>query len=216
MRKYFAAFLLLASQSLLAATPSERVQAFTRGIDTLSAQFEQRSFDANNKPADITSGTVALKAPRQFRWQYQKPYVQLIVADGDHIWVYDPDLEQVSVRAQSYEEQSSPLAVLIDPAELERQFIVKDGGRGQGLDWVTLTPKKPDDAQISQARLGFKDQDLVQMEFADQLGQRTQMSFTNWQRNPALAAGAFNFTPPKGVDVVGEMREAAVVNPVQE
>ena len=76
-------------------------------------------------------GSVKLSAPRQFRWEYLKPAPQLIVADGDHIWIYDPDLEQVTVRKQSLEEQGSPLAVLIDPTELDRQYKVSEGGTGQ-------------------------------------------------------------------------------------
>src|SRR5690606_27744491 len=84
---------------------------------------------------------VALSAPRMFRWEYEQPFPQLIVADGNDVWVYDPDLEQVTVRPQGREEQQSPLAVLIDPEQLERQFLVASAGSEGGLEWVELTPR---------------------------------------------------------------------------
>jgi outer membrane lipoprotein carrier protein len=118
--------------------------------------------------------------------------------DGDHVWVYDPDLEQVQVRIQSHEEQQSPLAVLIDPTELDRQFNLAGDADADGLQWIVLTPKKSEDAQFAAARLGFSGQSLQRMQLRDALGQRTEMTFSHWQRNPVFAAGTFAFTPPEG------------------
>lgn len=194
----------------------EQLDKFSQGISGLSADFAQRVYGPNGEAKDKSSGRVQLKAPRQFRWEVVKPYPQLIVADGDNLWVYDPDLEQVNVRNQSAEENSSPLAVLIDPTELERQFNVKEAGAGQGLEWLELTPKKPDEAPFERARLGFGPSGLVRMELFDGLGQRTVLGFSAWKRNPAFAADAFSFVPPEGVDVVGEPVNKAQVVPVAD
>lgn len=202
----------------LAAQAGARQQfdSFSRGIEGLSANFAQRVFDSKGQLKEKTSGRVQLKAPRQFRWEVVKPYPQLIIADGDNLWVYDPDLEQVTVRNQSAEENSSPLAVLIDPTELERQFTVKEGGRGQGLDWLELRPKKPEEAPFERARLGFGAAGLVRMDLYDGLGQRTVLGFSAWKRNPAFVADAFTFTVPEGVDQVGEPVNKAQVVPLTD
>jgi outer membrane lipoprotein carrier protein len=193
----------------------ERLMAFTNGLKGLDARFEQRVFDPNGRPSETSSGSVKLSAPRQFRWEYLKPAPQLIVADGDHIWIYDPELEQVTVRNQSMEEQGSPLAVLIDPTELDREYKVSDGGKSGGLDWLVLVPRKEEDAPFQKAKLGFGVAGLVRMELNDGLGQRTVIGFSAWKRNPAFPAATFRFTPPKGVDVVGSVMPGAQVSPLK-
>ena len=199
------------SSTLLAASP---IDAFSKDLDALRGRFVQRVFDADGNQREESSGSVALKAPRQFRWEYEQPFPQLIVADGDHVWIYDPDLEQVTVRVQSYEEQQSPLAVLIDPGQLERQFNVAQAGAADGLEWVELTPKGEDDQGFRKARLGFSGAELRRMQLEDALGQQTRIDFTDWRRNPSFAPDTFVFTPPAGVDVVGETRAAAEVTPL--
>lgn len=190
------------------------LDGFTRGLQGLDGRFVQRVFDADGALDEETRGRVALSAPRQFRWEYEAPFPQLIVADGDHVWIYDPDLEQVQVRKQSHEEQQNPLTVLIDPSELERQFTVASGEARDGLDWVELTPKDPDTAQLASARLGFAGDTLGRMDMTDALGQRTVIAFDGWRRNPAFAPDTFRFEPPAGVDVIGERIESAEVYPV--
>jgi outer membrane lipoprotein carrier protein len=205
--------LVLLAPLAQAAPPA--MAAFTEGLKGLDGRFVQRVFDADGRMTEETGGRVALSAPRQFRWEYADPFPQLIVADGDHVWVYDPDLEQVQVRKQALEEQQSPLAALVDPAELDRQFTVSEAPPEGGLAWVVLTPKS-DDAQIESARLGFKGADLARMTMQDALGQRTEIAFQGWRRNPSFAADTFRFTPPAGVDVVGEMAESAEVTPIAD
>jgi outer membrane lipoprotein carrier protein len=194
----------------------ERMGAFTTGLKGLDGRFEQRVYDSDGREQPASSGTVQLSAPRQFRWQYTKPSPQLIVADGDQIWIYDPELEQVTVRNQSSEEQGSPLAVLIDPTELDRQYKVTEGGTSAGLEWLVLAPKKADDAAFQQAKLGFGPAGLVRMELRDALGQRTVIGFGPWQRNPRFPASTFRFTPPKGTDVVGTPVKPAQVTPLRD
>ena len=186
-----------------AAGGRESLDAFTRGLKGLAGQFTQDVFDSKGKRKESASGRVALSAPRQFRWEYVKPYPQLIVADGAKVWVYDPDLKQVTVRPQGVEEQNSPLAALIDPNKLDRDFIVRDAGREGGLDWLELLPKQADNSTFQSARLGFDAKGLARMRIIDGLGQRTDIGFSGWKRNPAFAASTFRFSPPKGVDIVG-------------
>lgn len=181
----------------------ESLDAFTRGLKGLDGQFTQDVFDSKGKRKESASGRVALSTPRQFRWEYVKPYPQLIVADGAKVWVYDPDLKQVTVRPQGVEEQNSPLAALIDPNKLDRDFIVRDGGREGGLDWLELLPKQAENSTFQSARLGFDAKGLARMRIIDGLGQRTDIGFSGWKRNPAFAASTFRFSPPKGVDIVG-------------
>lgn len=215
MRKLFVLILALASGAAHAGA-REQMDVFSNGVQGLAANFEQRVYDAGGALKETSSGTVQLQAPRQFRWEYLKPYPQLIVADGDHIWIYDPDMEQVTVRQQSLEEQNSPLALLIDIGQMERQFKVTEGGQGQGLAWLELSPRKPEEAPFERARLGFGPAGLVQMEMFDGLGQRTVMGFSTWKRNPAFAPGTFTFVKPEGVDQIGEVAESAEVIPLRD
>jgi outer membrane lipoprotein carrier protein len=208
--------LMLAPALAAASAGREAITRFSTDLRSLDGRFAQQVFDANGAATDRSEGRISLKAPRQFRWEYQQPYPQLIVADGDHLWLYDPDLEQVTVRLQSYEEQSSPLAALIDPGELDRQFVVSEGGQANGLTWVDLKARKPDDSAVQAAKLGFSADGLATMVFEDQLGQRTEVRFSQWKRNGALPADLFRFIPPEGVDVVGETRDSAEVRPLQE
>jgi outer membrane lipoprotein carrier protein len=181
------------------------LKSFTNGLKGLDGQFTQQVYDTKGKLKEASSGRVALSTPRLFRWEYAKPYPQLIVADGNKVWVYDPDLQQVTVRGQGSEEQNSPLSALIDPAKLDQQFNVSESGSSDGLQWLTLTPKNEGDASFQSARLGFGDGGLARMEVLDAVGQNTKISFTGWKRNPAFAAGTFKYTPAKGVDVVGDL-----------
>lgn len=186
------------------ATAREDLTAFTRDLKGLDGQFSQKVYDANGKLKESTSGRVAMSAPRLFRWEYVKPHPQLIVADGKKVWVYDPDLQQVTVRAQGVEEQNSPLAALIDPRKLDQDFMIKEAGSEGGLNWLVLTPRNQDQASFESARLGFGQAGLAQMQVVDALGQRTEIAFSAWQRNPGFARDTFTYTPPKGVDVIGE------------
>ncbi|MGH8085606.1 MAG: outer membrane lipoprotein chaperone LolA [Lysobacter sp.] len=180
------------------------LDAFTNGLKGLDGQFTQQVYNSQGKLTETSSGEVQLSVPRLFRWEYVKPYPQVIVADGNKVWIYDPDLAQVTVRPQGVQEQSSPLAALIEPAKLDAMFVVEEAGKADGLDWLGLTPKKGQETSFQSARLGFDGDTLVKMEVVDLIGQRTEIAFSDWQRNPGFAAGTFKYTPPKGVDVIGE------------
>ena len=207
MKQFLRVFLLgtiLLTGNAFAGARDE-LKAFTTGLKGLDGQFTQQVYDAKGKLKESSSGRVALSAPRLFRWEYAKPYPQLIVADGKRVWVYDPDLQQVTVREQGSEEQNSPLSALIDPAKLDQQFNVKESGTAEGLLWLTLTPKSEGDASFQSARLGFGKGGLTRMEVVDAVGQNTKISFAGWKRNPAFTGTTFKYTPEKGVDVVGDI-----------
>lgn len=190
-----------------------RMEAFSRGLQSVSGRFSQSVTDANGHQGDASSGTFALQAPRQFRWETLSPYQQTIVADGRRVWVYEPDLEQVSVRNQGVAEAQSPLTVLTDLSQLDRQYATTEAGDREGLAWLKLASKAAE-PEFEYAELGFDANSLVRMVFRDQLGNTTEIRFAEWQRNPRLAADAFRFTPPAGVDVVGDVGPDAEVFPV--
>ena len=183
----------------------DELKSFTTGLKGLDGQFTQQVHDGNGKLKETSSGQVSLSAPRLFRWEYTKPYPQLIVADGSKVWIYDPDLQQVTVREQGAEEQNTPLSALIDPGKLDQQFNVKEAGTADGLQWLALTPKNGGEASFESARLGFGKEGLARMEVKDAVGQRTTLSYSGWKRNPAIASGTFKYAPGKGVDVIGDL-----------
>lgn len=193
---------LLSMVGAASAGARDDLNAFTKGLKGLDGHFTQQVFASNGKQKEQSSGRVAVSAPRLFRWEYTKPYPQLIVADGTTVWVHDPDLQQVSKRPQGAEEANSPLAILLDPSKMDRDFIVKDAGVEKGIEWLQLTPRN-EDAAFKSAKLGFNDSGLAQMEYVDALGQRTRITFDGWKRNPVFAKGTFIYVPAKGVDVIG-------------
>ncbi|HEY4293992.1 outer membrane lipoprotein chaperone LolA [Luteibacter sp.] len=202
-------FLLAATLSLLslpafaAGTARERLDVFAKGMHSLSGRFSQTMSNANGDAGKTSSGTMALQAPRQFRWETTAPYKQTIVADGSRVWLYDPDLEQVTVRKQSSEEAQSPLTVLTDLSLLDKDFKVTEQGERDGLQWLRLTSTGKD-PQFEYADLGFDADGLARMVFRDQLGNTTQISFAGWKRNADLPPETFSFVPPQGTDVIGD------------
>jgi len=192
-----------------------RMEAFSKDLKSISGSFNQSVTDANGRRGDESRGTLALQAPRQFRWETKEPYEQTIVAEGQRVWVYEPDLQQVTVRSQSSEEAHSPLTVLTDLSQLDSQFTATESGERDGLAWLKLTSKAKD-PEFEYAELGFAAHDLERMLFKDQLGNTTEIRFSDWKRNPKLAADTFKFTPPKGVDVIGNTDPGAEIFPVQD
>lgn len=208
-------FSLVAAAPLASAQQSTLLDEFTRDLSGLDGRFEQRVLDADGREIEQSSGRVAIAVPRQFRWEYESPFPQLIVADGDRVFIYDPDLEQVTVRRQSDEEQSSPLAALIEPGALERQFVVEFEQPRDGTEWVRLTPRGEETA-FTVAELGLRNGELLEMHMTDSLGQRTEILFSDWRRNPVFPSSTFRFVPPPGVDVVGAVEPGAEVYPIHE
>ena len=185
-----------------------RLDMFAKGLHSLRGNFSQTVYDAHGNITGSSHGLLALQAPRLFRWQVTDPYQQLIVADGRKVWVYEPDLEQVTVRDQGSEEAHSPLTVLTDLSQLDSEFKTTDAGTRDGLEWLHLVSRSKD-PQFEYAEIGFDASGPRRMVFKDTLGNRTEIAFSGWERNPSLPADTFVFVPPKGTDVVGDATAAS-------
>lgn len=178
-----------------------RLDCFLDGLQTLSARFEQEVARAEVDDTQRSSGTLAIRRPGQFRWDYVEPFEQLVLADGDTIWIYDPDLAQVTRQEQAEALEGTPAQVLSDTRPLTDSFTVIDAGEADGLAWVELVPRDAD-SQFERIRLGLDRSGLRALEMADKLGQHTRFRFSEVKRDPALADSLFQFEPPPGVDVL--------------
>jgi outer membrane lipoprotein carrier protein len=181
----------------------DRLQAFYKQVQSLRGEFTQTVYDDHMKVKKRAEGSFAIRRPGRFHWDYEKPYRQLIVSDGAQVWIYDSDLEQVTVKKLDEAVGGTPAQLLSSRADLERDFTLVDAGSADGLQWVALTPHDTQ-AGFEEIRLGFDERDLRSMELKDNFGQTTRLEFSHLQRNPALPDALFHFTPPPGVDVIGE------------
>jgi outer membrane lipoprotein carrier protein len=181
----------------------ERFQAYLRSTQTASADFEQQVFDRERKLVQRSKGSFTLQRPGRFRWSYAQPYAQLIVGDGKRVWIYDEDLNQVTVRAMARALGSTPAALLAGAADVERAFELTDAGQRDGLEWVEAKPRERE-AGFERIRLGLGTAGVQAMELTDHFGQITLLRFSNIARNPKVDPDAFRFVPPKGADVLGE------------
>ena len=181
----------------------EALRNFIAATTTAQGEFQQKVFDRKHKLTQEASGSMAFLRPGKFRWTYAKPYAQLIVGDGEKVWVYDEDLNQVSVRRLDRALGSTPAALLAGSKDFERAFKLSDKGEKDGLEWVEAVPREKE-SNFEMIRMGFGFSGLEIMELADSFGQTTVLKFTALRRNPKLNAALFTFVPPKGADVIGE------------
>ncbi|MBN9123253.1 MAG: outer membrane lipoprotein carrier protein LolA [Nitrosospira sp. 56-18] len=203
--KHFCLFLLfypLASIAQASATSS--LKNFIHDARTVRATFTQSVLDKNGRTVQTGQGTMQFQRPGKFRWIYEKPYEQLIVGDGDRIWFYDRDLNQVTVRRLDLAIGSSPAALLAGDSDIEQNFELRDTGSLAGTEWLEAKPKTRD-STFEWVRLGFTpDGVLKSMELHDNFGQTTVLTFSRLERNPRLAPDLFKFTPPAGSDVISD------------
>lgn len=178
-----------------------RVERAVASLGSVRAEFVQELVDPRTQNTQRATGTLYLKRPGKFRWNYVSPQQQ-IVSDGERLWLYDPDLEQVTVRRVHDTLSQTPAMLLSGQARIRDGFTVAAAGRRDGLDWVTLVPKGGD-TDFRELRLGFAGESLVRMECADKLAQLTRISLTGVERNALLDDALFTFVPPPGVDVIG-------------
>ena len=181
----------------------EQLHQFLQSTKTLKAEFAQTVIAKNGRKPQQSSGQVAISRPGKLRWDIQKPYPQLVVGDGEKIWIYDPELKQVTVRKAGQAIGGSPAALLAGNNELEKNFNLSEAGESEGFNWVEAIAKA-DDSGFEKIRLGLVGSDLRAMELYDNFGQTTLIRFSRLERNTTLPAATFKFTPPAGVDVVGE------------
>ena len=181
----------------------DQLHQFLTSTRTLKAEFSQMVIAKGGRKPQQSSGLVAISRPGKLRWDIQKPYPQLVVGDGEKIWIYDTELKQVTMRKAGQAIGGSPAALLSGNNDLEKNFTLTEAGEAEGMAWVEATPKASDSG-FEKVRLGFAGGDLRAMELQDSFGQTTQIRFSKLERNPVLPATAFKFVPPAGVDVVGE------------
>lgn len=194
---------LAAAQAHAQGANLERFQQFLRTTQSTTADFEQKVYDRNRKLVQESSGRFAFLRPGRFRWAYAKPFAQLIVGDGERVWVYDRDLNQVTVRRIAKALGSTPAALLAGASDVDKAFDLAEGGDRDGLAWVDAKPKDKD-AGFERIRLGMSVSGIEAMELVDNFGQTTLLRFTRLVRNPQIDPETFRFTPPKGADVLGE------------
>ncbi len=182
----------------------DKLKTFIATTHSARANFTQQVLDQNGNQIQNASGIMEFQRPGKFRWTYQKPYEQLIVGDGSKFWLYDADLNQVTVRKLDAALGSSPAALLSGNNEIERGFALTEDGSKDGLEWLQATPKgKGQDSSFNSILMGFNAQaELVVMELNDMFGHKTVLRFSGMQRNPKIPAQQFQFAPPKGADVL--------------
>ncbi len=181
----------------------ERLHAFFTAQGALRASFEQTVQNPAFDQPETARGTLLMQPPNRFRWDYQEPYRQQIVADGKRLWFYDVDLDQVVVKPLDAALGDTPAMLLSGSGAVEDRFEVRElPDRGDGLAWVELTPRGKDTG-FEAVRLGFDAHDLRRMELVDGFGQVTRLRFFDIERNVRVDPAAFRFEPPPGVDVIG-------------
>ena len=198
---------------LLAAALSIPSAAFANALDdflafnaqtkSATARFEQQVFDQKGKGVDKSQGTFAFARPGKFRWTYEKPIRQVLVGDGAKLWIHDADLNQVTVKRIDKAMSSTPAALLAGKDDITQVFTLADAGEKDGLGWVVATPRQKDSG-FESVRIGMRGRTLAAMELADSLGGHTHLEFTELKPNAAVSPATFQFTPPKGADVMDE------------
>lgn len=196
----------LALSGSASAAALDQFKSFVSGTKSARGEFTQtqvRGKATTGKAAPASSGTFVFARPGKFVWTYQKPYEQLLQADGETLYIYDKDLNQVTTRKLGNALGSSPAAILFGSNDLEKNFTLSEAGARDGLEWLNATPKTKD-TTFEQIAIGLKDGVPQAMELKDNFGQTTVLKFTSFQRNPSLGAQQFKFDVPKGAEVVNQ------------
>jgi len=203
LKKLCGAALLLAAVDAHASA-IQKLHTFVVSTHSAQADFTQEVLDKNGKRIQGASGTMQFERPGRFRWVYKKPYEQLIVGDGKKFWMYDTDLNQVTVKKLDAALGSSPAALLSGSNEIERDFALKDIDDREGLEWLQATPKSAE-TTFQKILMAFNAKsELMVMELHDAFGHHTVLRFSALKSNPSFGAQQFRFVPPKGADVLGE------------
>ncbi len=197
-----AVFCLLAAQTASAGA-IDKLHRFLDSTKTVRADFAQIVVAKNGRKPQQSTGVMMFSRPGKFRWQIEKPYSQLLLGDGDKVWIYDPDLRQVTVKKVGAALGGTPAALLAGDNAFEKNFTLRELGEREGMDWLEAIPKTQDSG-FEKIHLGFAGNDLKAMELFDNFGQTTSLLFARLERNPPLAASLFRFTPPAGADVIGD------------
>lgn len=202
---------LLSLATLVAFLPAGPVLAQSEGVevlrtalaelDTLRAEFEQTVLDSEFTVDESSSGSFAIKRPGRFRWDYREPEERLLVADGERMWIYEPEFEQATVQPMDQTLATSPAMLLTGEGDLEDSFRIEDEGQQGELHWVRLTPRVQD-SEFEQVRIGIGERTVELMELRDNMGGTTRIEFRDIELNPDLPDSLFEFEPPSGTDVI--------------
>jgi outer membrane lipoprotein carrier protein len=193
----------LAEESTADSDGLNRLRAYLENLDSIRADFRQEVINSDREIIEETRGTVLLKKPGRFRWHYVEPFERIIVADGTRIWLYEADLQQVTVRKLSTELGETPAALLTGDTSALEQFEYVGSEPIAGLEWMHLQPRATG-SDFKSIGLAFDGNTLVQLALDDRLGQRTRIYLTAIEHPAALSDDEFHFDIPDGVDVIGE------------
>jgi outer membrane lipoprotein carrier protein len=203
MKRHLSLFSILAGLvTPVQAAGLDQLKSFLDTNRSARGVFTQTVIAKSGRKPQESAGIFALQRPGKFRWSYEKPYKQLLVSDGEKLWSYDPDLNQVAVKKLGSAFGSSPAALLAGQ-DLGKYFVLKEGTAADGIEVVEATPKGGD-ASFERVKIGFAANQPVNMEIHDSFGQVTVLRFTRFEANPVLPAALFRFVAPAGADVVGE------------
>ncbi|WP_304360281.1 outer membrane lipoprotein chaperone LolA [Collimonas fungivorans] len=193
--------------SLAHASALEQFKSFVSSTQSAKGEFSQQlvKIDAGKAPkvTSTSSGIFIFARPGKFIWTYQKPYEQVLQADGDKLYIYDKDLNQVTTKSLGNALGSSPAAILFGSNDLEKNFVLKEGQAKDGMEWLEATPKAKD-TTFDHIGIGLKDGVPQAMELRDSFGQVSLLTFKNFVKNPPLSTGQFQFVVPKGADVLNQ------------
>ena len=201
--RYLIIVLLLIATPASAEDAAQRLKAALKNMDNFTTEFKQTLLDEDKNVVQQSRGTLALQRPGKFAWIYSEPFEQRIIADGSELWVYDVELDQVTVKPIDQGLSNAPIMILMKQADVSEQFEVNEVGQREFLYWVELSPHTADDLEYTHVYIGIEDDQVRAMEMQDQFGQSTQIVFEN-QRNGVIHNPAtFKFVPPPGVNVYG-------------
>ena len=195
-------FLALTGPLYAAENPEQRLRDALQNMDNLTAEFKQTLLDEDKNVIQQSRGTLALQRPGKFVWKYLDPFEQHIVADGSELWIYDVDLDQVTVKPMDSGLSTAPIMILMKQTDVSQQFKISEVGQRQFLYWIELTPHAGD-LDYTHIYLGLEDDRVRAMELRDQFGQSTQIVFENLRVGVVHDPATFVFDPPDGVDVFG-------------
>ena len=181
---------------------AQRLEAALKKMDSLSAEFKQTLLDEDKNVVQQSRGTLALQRPGKFAWLYIEPFEQQIVGDGNELWVYDVELEQVTVKPMDAGISNAPIMILMKQSDVTQEFDVVEVGQRKFLYWVELKPQASD-LEFSSIFIGLEDNNVRAMELQDRFGQSTQIVFENMRVGVVHNPATFKFVPPAGVDVFG-------------
>jgi len=199
-----ALLLALAAAGVSAADNGEaRLRSFLADVQAMDGKFRQQVIDSRQQVLEDTSGSVAMQRPGRFRWNYEAPFERVIVSDGEKVWLYEADLEQVTIRRLSSGIGDTPAALLTGKESVLDRFKVDKSWTEDGLALVRLLPRSAD-SDFASVTLGFDGSALRRLLLDDRLGQQTRIDLTAVRINPRLAPDLFRFLPPPGADVIDD------------